>query len=118
MDVRRSDFDLEHGRYSYFVCFRPGGCDEAGEQLQTLPVLVSLSVSENGDLADLSFELPKTCRSDAALSFIRKESTAQAVNAHVFVTVPGLSGDAVLNSSADLQLDPAGRIVGVVIYSH
>jgi hypothetical protein len=118
MEVRRSDFDLEHGRYAYSVCFRPSGCDEPGEQLQTLPVLVSVSVSENGELADLTFQLPKNCRNDNALSLISKESTAQAVESQVFVTVPGPNGDAVFNSSADLQLDAAGRIVGVLIYSH
>jgi hypothetical protein len=59
--------------------------------------------------------LPKACRSDYALTYIKKDPTATCVENRVFVSLPGLSGDAVLNAPGTVELDNAGRIVAVEI---
>ncbi len=114
MHIERGDFDAERGRFRYFICFTKDGIDD-DDIRSRVPVEVSMSVSENGDLADFSFLLPKTCREDS-LALIKKTPEAQAVASRVFVTQPGVSGDSVINSAAELQLDAAGRIIGMAIH--
>ncbi len=113
--IERGDFDPNRGRFRYFVCFTRDGIDD-DEIRSRVPVEVSVSVSETGELADVSFQLPKACRNEQALALLKSEPAAQAVESRVFISVPGLSGDAVLSSAAELQLDSAGRIVGVAIH--
>ena len=112
--IERGEFDAERGRFRYFVCFTKDGIDDDDIRAR-VPVDVSLSISENGEVADLSFVLPKGCREDS-LALIRKTPEVQAVASHVFISQPGLSGDAVVNSAAELQLDAAGRIIGMAIH--
>ncbi len=115
IQIERGDFDPNRGRFRYFVCFTRDGVDD--DTIRTrLPVEVSVSVSETGDLADMSFQLPKACRNAQALALLRNEPGAQAVESRVFISVPGCNGDAVLSSAAELQLDAAGRIVGMAIH--
>ena len=73
-------------------------------------------MSETGDLADFSFVLPKPCRSEHALTFIRRQQEAQIVPPQVFVAVPGPSRDAVAKAMASLDIDLAGRIIGMEIH--
>ena len=80
-----------------------------------MPVEAAISVSETGELADLAFELPKPCRNDLALQFIRNDTMADYIEPKVLIAVPGFSGDAVLKAPAKLDLDRAGRIVGMEI---
>jgi len=80
-----------------------------------MPVEAAISVSETGELADLAFELPKPCRNDLALQFIRNDAMADYIEPKVLIAVPGFSGDAVLKAPAKLDLDRAGRIVGMEI---
>ena len=59
--------------------------------------------------------MPKACRNDHSLTYIRKDPTTVCVENRVFVSLPGLSGDAVLNAPATVELDSAGRIVAIEI---
>lgn len=113
--IERGDFDPQRGRFQYFVCFTRNGLDD-DDIRSRVPVEMSVSVSENGELADMSFQLPKNCRQDQALALLSQEPAAQAVDSRVFISIPGLNGDAVIKSAAELQLDAAGRIVGIHIH--
>ena len=72
-------------------------------------------MSETGDVADLSFMLPKMCRNEHALAFLKRDPNAACVENRVFIALPGQSGDAVFNAPATLELDHAGRIVAIEI---
>lgn len=113
--IDRGDYDPKNGRFRYFVSFVNDDVDKDAVS-QRVPVEVAVSVSENGDLTDVTFQLPKVCRTDTALSFLRNEPTAREVESRVFISVPGVSGDTVLASAAELQVDAAGRILGVNIH--
>ena len=80
-----------------------------------ISIEAAVSVSETGDVADLSFLLPKVCRNDYALSFLKRDPTVTCVENRVFISLPGLNGDAVFNAPATLELDHAGRIVAIEI---
>ena len=112
--VDRSPFDPDSG-FEYYVCFKPATQVEGDEVEARIPVEAALSLSETGDIADLSFVLPKACRSDHALSYLKRDAGATCVENRVFVAIPGLSGDAVLNAPATLELDHSGRIVAIEI---
>src|SRR5512140_837166 len=114
MRVERTDYDPESG-FLYYVFFSPHFELESDEIKQRVPLDVAVSLTETGDLADVAFTLPKPCRNDQALSFIRRDETAGCVNDHVFVAVPGQNGDAVVQALGALDLDLAGRIVGMEI---
>ncbi len=112
--VDRSPFDPESG-FEYYICFKPPTEVEGDEVESRISVEAALSVSETGDVADLSFMLPKMCRNDHALSFLKRDPTAACVENRVFIALPGLNGDAVFNAPATLELDHAGRIVAIEI---
>jgi hypothetical protein len=112
--VDRSPFDPESG-FEYYICFKPESQVEGDEVRSRISVDASLSISETGDVADLSFLLPKVCRNDFALSFLTRDPSAACVENRVFVALPGLSGDAVFSAPATLELDHAGRIVAIEI---
>lgn len=110
--VDRSEFDPESG-FEYYICFKPPA-QVHGEEVQSrVSVVASVSLSETGDIADLSFMLPKNCRGSHALSYLLKDSTVSCVENRVFVSLPGISGDAVLNVPASLELDQSGRVVAI-----
>ena len=112
--VERSPFDPESG-FEYYICFKPESEVEGDEVRARISVDVGISLSETGDVADLAFMLPKICRNDHALSFLKRDPYANCVENRVFIAIPGLSGDAVLNVPATLELDQAGRIVAIEI---
>lgn len=112
--VDRSPFDPEAG-FEYYICFKPQVEVEGDEVTSRISIEVAVSVTETGDVADLSFMLPKMCRNDYSLSFLKRDPTATYVENRVFISLPGLSGDAVLNAPATLELDHAGRIVAIEI---
>lgn len=114
MRVERTDYDPEAG-YLYYVFFNPHWELEADEVKQRVPLEVAVSLTETGDLADVSFTLPKPCRNAQALSFIHRDETVGQVNDRIFVAVPGQNGDAVVKALGALDLDIAGRIVGMEI---
>jgi hypothetical protein len=114
MQIHRNDGDITEGRFQYYVFFKPHALED-GEVRTRVPVVAAVSVSETGDLVDVSFELPKPIRTEQALSFIRSQEAADYVPPHVHIAVPGKSGDAVSTAPANLDLDLAGRIVGMEI---
>jgi hypothetical protein len=114
--VERTNFDIEEGRCQYYVLLKPNvSKEEVGVQTR-VPLEVAVSVSENGDLADVSFVVPKKYRSDQALAFLKKQPTVNYVSPRVFLAIPGSSGDSVFNAPANLEVDAAGRIVGLDIH--
>jgi hypothetical protein len=115
MEVERSNFDESRGRYQYYVFFRPEMVRDDPEVQSRVPVEVAVSISETGELADVSFILPKQHRNEVAVSLLAKEKTVSFVPPHVFVTVPGPSGDTVLRAVAHLDVDSLGRIIGMEI---
>jgi hypothetical protein len=112
--IERTDYDPQIG-YQYYVRFTRNGTYEDDEVRGRVPVEVALSLCENGDLADFSFEVPKTLRGDKALEFITPAPNARCVEERVYVTFPGLSGDAVVAAAGRLEVDLAGRIIGLEI---
>lgn len=114
--IERSPIDPDEPRPRYYVCFKPNLTRDETEVHLRVPIEVAVSVSENGDLADLAFELPKKYRNEQALSYIRRHDVASFVDPRVFVTMPGSSGDAVYAAAANLEVDAAGRIVGMDIH--
>ena len=111
--VERSEFD-PHVGYQYYVSFTLNGLEEESVAAR-LPVEVAVSLGENGELADFSFEIPKSCRSEEALAFIRAQESASYVEPRVYVTFPNCSGDSVVAAAGRLELDRSGRIVGLEI---
>jgi hypothetical protein len=114
IQVERTEFDEQLG-YQYYVAFNSNGTFDEDEVHERVTVDVALSLCENGDLADLSFELPKFCRSKKALEFLKDSGNARYIEPRLFITLPGLSGDAVALATGRLELDIAGRIIGLEI---
>ena len=115
--VARGVYNPEKDRIHFYVAFKPAldpTAEERGVQA-SYPIDVALSVTETGELADLAFTLPKPCCNDSSLLFLQKTDSASVIDEKVFVTVPGLNGDSVLQAKANLELDGAGRIIGVEI---
>lgn len=112
--VERSQFDPDDG-FLYYVSFKPH-LEITGEEIKNrVPIEAAVSVSETGELADLTFVLPKVARNDQALHFIRNDQMADYIEPRVFIAVPGYNGDAVIKAPAKLDFDVAGRIVGMEI---
>ena len=114
--VERSDFDVDEGRCQYHVLLKPNVSKEEVSVQIRVPLEVAVSVSENGDLADVSFVLPKKYRSDEALAYLKKQPAVSFADPRVFLAIPGSSGDSVFNAPANLEVDAAGRIVGLDIH--
>jgi hypothetical protein len=115
--VARGTFNPEKGRFHFYVAFKPTvdpTADQRGAE-RSFPVDVALSVTETGELADLAFELPQPCKNKDSLLFLQKTDSASVIDERVFVTVPGLNGDSVFEATARLELDGAGRIIGLEI---
>ena len=75
--VDRSAFDPDSG-FEYYICFKPESQVDGDEVTARISIEVAVSVSENGDIADLSFVLPKACRNDYSLTYIKKDPTGFA----------------------------------------
>jgi uncharacterized protein YuzE len=112
--IERTEYDPESG-YLYYVFFNPHWELEADEVKQRVPLEVAVSLTETGELADVTFTVPKPCRNQQALSFINRDQTVGLVNDRIFVAVPGQNGDSVIKALGALDLDIAGRIVGMEI---
>lgn len=113
INVKRGTFDPEDGSFQYELQFKPVVDDD--EVQSSVAVEVAFSVSENGELADLTFLVPKSVRNDQAMKFLRQEENASYVDSRMFIVLPGTSGDTVLRAPAQLELDGAGRIVSLKI---
>jgi hypothetical protein len=111
--VEKSGYDPDGG-FQYYVTFQPDVEEE--DVARSFPVEAALSVSETGDIADVAFTLPKLCRNEDALFFIRREKSADYIEPRVFIVLPDQSGDALVSARGKLDLDAAGRIVGMEIH--
>ena len=114
IQVKRKKFDPEAGAYQYHLLFKRAVSDS--EVRASVPVEVAFSVTETGDLADVSFTVPKEVRNEEAMSYLKQEQGASCVDSRVFIVLPHTQGDAVLRAPADLELDSAGRIVSMTIH--
>src|ERR1041384_4777489 len=112
--VERSEFDPQSG-YQYYVAFNTNSTFEEDEVRSRVPEEVAVSLSETGDLADFNFELPKILRNKVSLDFINDASNARYVDPRLYVSFPGLNGDAVTLAAGRLELDLTGRIIGLEI---
>jgi hypothetical protein len=63
----------------------------------------------------LTFSLPENARNRRSLEYLSRTASASVVNERVFITVPDLSGDSVLEGRGNLELDGFGRIIGLEI---
>jgi len=113
INIKRGSFDPEDGSFQYELQFKPVVDDD--EIQSSVSVEVAFSVSENGELADLTFMVPKSVRNDQAMKFLRQDRNASFVDSRMFIVMPGTSGDTVLRAPAQLELDSAGRIVSLKI---
>jgi uncharacterized protein YuzE len=115
--VARGVFNPESERYHFYVSFKPTldpTADERGVE-SSYHVDVAVSITENGELADIAFTLPEFCRTRRHLEYISRAHSVHIVEGRVFVTVPGLNGDSVFEAEGVLELDGAGKIIGVEI---
>lgn len=115
--VARGVYNPEKERFHYYVSFKPtlDPTEEERAVEQSYAVDVALSVTETGELADVAFSLPASLLNRRCLEYLTRTSSANLVDERVFVTVPGLNGDSVLQGRGNLEIDSAGRIMGLEI---
>ena len=115
--IAQGVYNPEKDRFHYYVSFKPtlDPTEEERGAEQRHPVEVAISVTETGELADLAFSLPQPCRSRRSLEYLSRTSSASMVEEKVFITIPGLNGDSVLQGKGNLELDGFGRIIGLEI---
>lgn len=117
MRVARGVYNPEKDRFQFYVSFKPAldpTKEERGADMR-YKIDVALSITETGELADLAFTLPKHCCNTKTLQYVAGTNSATVVDERVFVTIPGMNGDSVLQAKASLELDGAGRIIGLEI---
>ncbi|HZE24780.1 MAG TPA: hypothetical protein VE054_12335 [Blattabacteriaceae bacterium] len=116
--VARGVYNPEKQRFHYYVSFKPtlDPTDDDRNVEGSYSVDVAISVTETGELADLAFSLPESCRSRRSLEYLNRTHSATLIDEKVFITVPGLNGDSVLQGKGNLELDGAGRIMGLDIH--
>ena len=114
MDIKTIQFNPEQRQFQFWVAFKDDA--QEGDIHARVSIEVAFSLSESGELADISFMVPKSCRNDQALSFLSKDQNTSLVDSRVFIAVPGQNGDSALRAPADLQLDQHGRIVAMEIH--
>jgi hypothetical protein len=112
--VERAEFDPMNG-FLYYVIFKPNLQVGVEDVQRSEEVTAVVSLTETGELADLTFVLPQPLRNPQALAFICGEAQGSYVDPNVFVTVPGSSGDTAVSVAGRLEVDLAGRIVGMLI---
>lgn len=116
--VARGVYNPEKDTFYYYVSFKPMLDPTTQERAvdQSYPVDVALSLTETGELADVAFSLPENLRSRRSLEYLSRTDSASVVNERVFITVPDLNGDSVLEGKGSLELDAFGRIMGLEIF--
>ena len=112
IQVEKSGFDPTVG-FQYYLYFKPHMNEDGGDVRQRIPVEVAVSLSEGGEIADCSFELPKMLRNDRSMAFLQRQDGVNYIAPRIFIDFPGHSGDAVIKAAANLDLDISGRIMGM-----
>jgi hypothetical protein len=115
--VARGVYNPEKERFHYYVSFKPtlDPTDDERDIEGSHSVEVAISVTETGELADVAFSLPEPCRGRRSLEYLSRTHSATLVDEKVFITIPGMNGDSVLQGKGTLELDAAGRIMGLEI---
>ncbi|HEX2329692.1 MAG TPA: hypothetical protein VHN74_13285 [Candidatus Angelobacter sp.] len=115
--VARGVYNPEKEAFHYYIAFKPtlDPTTEDRNSESAFKVEVALSLTETGELADIAFTLPEHCRNRRALEYISRTHSASVVDDRVFVTVPGMNGDSVIETLGSLELDGAGKIMGLEI---
>lgn len=115
--VARGVFNPEKDRFHFYVAFKPtlDPTEEERGVESSYQIDVAVSVTELGELADIAFTLPEACRSRRCLEYMSRTYSVTITDDRVFVTVPGLSGDSVFEADGVLELDGAGKIIGIEI---
>ena len=113
--AKPGDLDPEVG-YQYYIAFKPAAIFDGEEVRSHVPVEVVVSITENGDLADASFELPKPLQNEPALEYVRAHENASYTLPRVYVVVPNRNGDTVLPAAGNIDLDIENRILGLEIH--
>ena len=115
--VARGVFNPEKERFHYYVSFKPtlDPTEEQRDVEASHRIDVAVSVTETGELADLTFTLPEACCNKQSLQYVTRTDSASVVNDRVFVVVPGMNGDSVLEAHGTLEIDGAGKIMGLEI---
>ena len=112
--VERAEFDPENG-FLYYVIFKPN-LEVGAEHVQLRTnVETAISLTETGELAELTFIVPKELRNQQALAFVCGDSQGRYEEPRASMTVSGSRGDTVVNVFGGLEVDMAGRIVGLVL---
>jgi len=116
--VARGVYNPEKERFHYYVSFKPtlDPTDDERDVEGSHSVEVAISVTETGELADVAFSLPEPCRGRRSLEYLNRTHSATLIEEKVFITVPGMNGDSVLQGKGTLELDGAGRIMGLEIH--
>src|SRR5437764_14135873 len=78
IQVRREKFDPEAGQYQYHLQFKP--VEDDREVRASVSVEVAFSISENGELAELSFTLPKVMRNQHAMKYLTQRASGNTVD--------------------------------------
>jgi hypothetical protein len=112
IQIEKSGFDPNVG-FQYYLYFKPHMDEDGGDVRQRVPVEVAVSLSESGEIADCTFELPKVLRTDDAMSFLKRQDGVNYIAPRIFIDFPEHNGDAVIRAAANLDLDLAGRIMGM-----
>jgi len=112
--VECAAFDPVNG-FLYYVIFKPNLEVDVEDVQQSEEIEAVVSLTETGELVDMTFILPRLLRNPQALSFICGEGLGSYVAPRVFVAVPGCSGDTEVAAAGRLDVDLAGRIVGMLI---
>ena len=112
IQVEKSEYDPTVG-FQYYLYFKPHMNEDGGDVRQRVPVEVAVSLSESGEIADCTFELPKVLRNDNSMSYLQRQDGVNYIAPRIFIDFPGQSGDAVIRAAASLDLDMAGRIMGM-----
>ncbi len=115
--VARGVFNPEKERFHYYVSFKPtlDPTEEERDVEARHKISVAFSVTETGELADLAFVLPESCCNQQSLQYVTRTDSASVVEDRVFVVVPGMNGDSVLEAPGSLEIDAAGKIMGLEI---
>jgi hypothetical protein len=116
--VARGVYNPEKERFHFYVSFKPtlDPTDDERNVEGSHSVDVAISVTETGELADVAFSLPEPCRNRRSLEYLSRTLSATLIDEKVFITIPGLNGDSVLQGKGTLELDGAGRIMGLDIH--
>ena len=115
--VARGVFNPEKERFHYYVSFKPtlDPTEEKRGAGVRHKINVAVSVTETGELADLAFTLPEACCNQQSLQYVTRTGSASIIEDRVFVVVPGMNGDSVLEAHGTLEMDGAGKIMGLEI---